>query len=321
MFLKNILLTIMKEFSFEKYFKTFKIIDKKILNKNIKKLKKRKIIELNSLVYYKNEPIVNKILNKEKIPRLIRFDEKLYILFIKDSIKKNQILIDQIYHIKDIYPSIYSNIINNIDNIFNNMNTLPDITLYRGIKYSKKENKNKLINTISKKNNINIDLLRYLKNIHYVKSNKINFKIKQTFTTKDFMSTSMNMKVAYNFSKDFMSTSNLIIFKINIKEKDKIPFIFLSDVFWNYIENNKDLKKLNKWKNKTFDEFEILLPRNIEFKIEKIEEIKILDSVLGFQNYYKKTSNRIVKLIHIKPVSYNKSEKFKLDYCHYNLIF
>ena len=44
----------MKELSFEKYFKDFKIIEKKILDSNIKKIKKAKIEELNSLVYYKN---------------------------------------------------------------------------------------------------------------------------------------------------------------------------------------------------------------------------------------------------------------------------
>ena len=76
----------MKEFSFEKYFKDFKIIEKKILDGNIKKVKKAKIEKLNSLVFYKNNSnIINRMLNKNKLPELINFDEDLYNVFIKND--------------------------------------------------------------------------------------------------------------------------------------------------------------------------------------------------------------------------------------------
>ena len=137
------------------------------------------------------------------------------------------------------------------------------------------------------------------------------------------MSTSMNMNVAYSFFKSFQKyDKNItnIILKIDIKKSDNIPFIFLSDVFWNLITNHKNLKKLNNWNKTTFDEFEILLPRGIEFKIVKVEDVKVINYIEGFSKYYNNKNNYdIIKLVTLKPIQYKPLKDFKLTNSNYNL--
>ena len=219
----------MKEFSFEKYFKDFKIIEKKILDGNIKKVKKAKIEKLNSLVFYKNNSnIINRMLNKNKLPELINFDEDLYNVFIKNDKLNNSNIIKSIKTLKKEYGNIFPKMVNNIDNIFLKMNTLPNTTLYRGITYRDGSNKDKLINNLMKlEQNYKIDmtLTSYLSQIHYSDEDKIKFVKNNTFTENNFMSTSMNMNVAYSFSKSFQKyDTNItnIILKIDIKKSDNI---------------------------------------------------------------------------------------------------
>jgi len=307
----------MKEFSFEKYFSDFKIIDKKILENNIKKAKKAKIIQLNSLVFYKNNSnIINRMLNKNKLPELMDFDESLYNIFVEKDKLNNSNVRRSLKIIKKDYGRIYPKIVNNIDKIFTKMNTLPDTTLYRGIHYNDGSNKDNLINHIvNLENNIDVNLIlsSYLSQIHYSNEDKINFVKNNTFTENNFMSTSMNMNIAYNFSKSLYNEGTSIILKIDIKESDNIPFIFLSDLFSFIIKNNKNIQKLNNWNKRGYDEFEILLPRGIEFKVTKVEEVKIVKYIEGFRKYYNKKNNYdVIKLVTVKPISYKPLKEFKL---------
>ena len=206
------------------------------------------------------------------------------------------------------------------------MNTLPNTTLYRGIIYKDGSNKDKLINNLIKIDQnymIDMTLTNYLSKIYYSEEDKIKFIKNNTFTENNFMSTSMNMNVAYRFSKSFQiydtNTTNIIL-KIDIKKSDSIPFIFLSDIFWNIIKNNKNIKKINNWNKTTFDEFEILLPRGVEFKIVKVEDVKVIQSIQGFNKYYNKKNNYdIIKLVTIKPIHYKPLKDFKLTNFNYHL--
>lgn len=315
----------MKEFNLVKLTKNAfnKMIDKKVLENNIKLIKTFDKNHINSLVIYKNDSSINQILVKKKLPFSLHFNIDIYELINHKTIKNT-------YDLKKKYIESYLSLYSNIDNIFNKMNYLPSITLYRGIKISKKSDKERLLNNLELNNSsdyLNNILLNYLLSLHFTEKNKTNYKQK-TFTEKSYLSTSLNPSVAYSFSSSFGSIQNnfdKIIFKIEINKNDKIPFIFLSDVFWNFINNNKNYKKINNWNKTEYDEFEILLPRNIEFEVVKIEDQIIYNLPKGFKNVFQKNkkenkTKNIIKVITIKPKKYKKPEQFKLDDLKYKLI-
>jgi hypothetical protein len=314
----------MKEFDLKKLTKNAfnKMINKKVLENNIKLIKTFDKNHINSLVIYKNNSSMNKILITKKLPYSLKFDIDIYELKKHNSIKNP---IDLKKKFLESYLSLYSN----IDNIFNKMSYLPTITLYRGIKISKKSNKENLLNKLQNKNNnhsTNIILLSYLLSSHFKEKNKTNYDQK-TFTEKSYLSTSLNPSVAYNYATFLGSIKNnfdKIMFKIEINKNDKIPFIFLSDIFINFIDENKNLKKINNWNKTEYDEFEILLPRNIEFEVVKIEDEIIYSTPEGFKNVFQKNKKEdkknIIKVITIKPKKYKKPELFKLETTNYNLI-
>lgn len=317
----------MKEFDLKKLTKNAfnKMIDKKVLENNIKLIKTFDKNHINSLVIYKNNSKMNQILITKKLPNSLKFEYNIYELIKHKSIK-NPIDFDLKKKFLESYLSLYSN----IDNIFNKMNYLPTITLYRGIKILKKSDKEILLNKLQNINNnysTNIILLSYLLSSHYEEKNKTNYNQK-TFTEKSYLSTSLNPSVAYNFATDFGYIENSfdkIMFKIEINKNDKIPFIFLSNVFWNFIYENKNLKKINNWNKTESDEFEILLPRNIEFEVVKIEDEITYITPQGFKNVFQKNkkedkTKNIIKVITIKPKKYKKPELFKLETTNYNLI-
>ena len=58
------------------------------------------------------------MLNKNKLPELVSFDEDLYSVFIKNDKLNNSNLVKSIKTLKKEYGNIFPKIVNNIANIF-----------------------------------------------------------------------------------------------------------------------------------------------------------------------------------------------------------
>lgn len=255
---------------------------------NIEKIKKLTKNEFISLIDYKNNDhnqIINKLLNLKKFPLILNYKPS--------ENKKKYILPDDMYKLKSDYINGFIKKLNVYDNIFKKMNTLPNIVLYRGLKVPNKDKKTKKSDISKSKSNIkskiktniksNINKYHELDGLKY--ENKYDYKIGEIINNNGLLSTSLSLNVAYDFT-GFQKNKRIIV-KINIHKKDKIPFIFLSNTLFDY-GKKKNKKILDEWNKSIYDEFEILLPRNIQYKVIKKSLVRIPRKTYGFKNIYNK---------------------------------
>lgn len=213
--------------------------------------------------------------------------------------------------IKNKYTQHIINYINTFDNIYTKMNTLPNIVLYRGVNVIKNDDGEKKLNK---------DNLTKFNEIVDMKYKTIfNYKIGEVVKNNNFLSTSLNPKIAFGFAKGYAkykkSVEEKIIIKMNIHKKDKIPFIFLTNILFEGHDKQSDfLKSLKRWNKIRHDEFEILLPRNIEFKVIKKEIIKIPKKITGFKNVYDKNKYIKILIYEVETLPYVFPNKFDESY-------
>lgn len=177
-------------------------------------------------------------------------------------------------------------LINDLDNIFKKVDTLYDIVLFRSIQ--KKE--------------------KLEKNYSY---DALNYKIGEKITFKGFTSTSLNPLIPKYFGN--------VIFVMKIRKEHKIPFIFLSSIFFkrnlkkNGTDNIVNAIKWSNWKN-IDDEFEIVLPRDCEFIVKNIRNIKHKDIKIPkkFSNIFNNKNAENIDYIfyYVESLPYKFPEEF-----------
>ncbi len=311
--------------------------EKKFFQKSIDSMKKLTKKEFDVIVDYKGTGfyMINKILKFKRLPLIIRYDSyNMKYLFDENKKKKvkkpteenledltkNKIIKtnndnkikyffpENSEKIKDKYTQHIINFINTFDNIYLKMNTLPNITLYRGVKVRKDEDKK----TKESKNN----MTKFYEIVDMKYKTNYDYKVGEIVKNDYFLSTSLHPQVAYGFAKGFDKTvEEKIIIKINIHEKDKIPFIFLTNkLFSSHESKGSYLTSLKHWNETYHDEFEILLPRNIEFKVIKKEIVKIPKKITGFKNIYDKDKYIKVFLYEVETLPYVFPSKLDESY-------
>ncbi len=318
------------------YFRQQKMnkISKDFFNENIKHIKKLTNNELFILHGYKNNcfSFMNKLLLLHKFPKILNKNSltSCFIPYQKDknwdSMNKDEMLLS-------IYYSI-----NKFDKVFSKMNTLPNIKVYRGIKnpiFNYIQNKKELCQEVNK---INVKKLTQNEITSKVESNKwnafnkltgfnsssllsySNLKKNDILQYDSYQSTSINPNVAFNFisyarNKNFEK----VFLEINIKKENKIPFIFLTDKLFQ-IQSKKDIKSksLNEWNKTKYDEFEILLPRNIEYQVLSKKIIKLKEETRGFENYFSNKQNyKEIMYIKMNVLPYKAPKKLDASYFTY----
>ncbi len=309
-------------------------ISKDFFIKNINKIIKLTNNDLFILSGYKNNCFyfMNKLLLLHKFPKVLnKYDlTNCFIPYKKnknwDSMNKDEMLLS-------IYYSI-----NKFDKIFNKMNSLPNIKLYRGIKnpiFNYIQNKKeycKNINKLNKKKLTKNNILNKIESNKWNAFNKLtdfnsssllsysNLKKNDILQYDSYQSTSINPNVAYNFIT-YARNKNLekVFLEINIKKEDKVPFIFLTNKLFE-IKSKKNIKSksLNEWNKTLYDEFEILLPRNIQYKVISKKIYKIKQKIRGFENYFSNKKN-YQKIMYIKMnvLPYKAPKKIDASYFTY----
>lgn len=279
----------------DKILNGYKIEDNKIFypksklffNSNIKYLKSLNNKKLyNSLKDYKsNSFITNKLLIHKKFP----------LLFFIDISKLSKNIFNQSYiKFKNDYIKNYINNINNIDKIIDN-NYLKDIILFRGT-----TSNNNIINNIN-----DSKMKSFFKLTDFPNEKKILFKKNKIIKFDSFLSCSLSPYIAINFTND-------LFYVIRIKEKHKIPAIFLSSIFF---KQNIDF---NKYENYNYEEFEILLARNCKFMIKDIKYIYVKKTIKKISNLYKgKKYIKKIKVVYLESVDYIVPEEFNIDKIYY----
>jgi hypothetical protein len=313
--------------------------EKRFFENSINSMKKLNKKEFDTIVDYKGTGfyMINKILKFKKLPLIIRYDNyNMKFLFdekkkrkeknSEDSVKEENKIVktnnnkdnndnkikyffpENSEKIKDKYTQHIIKYINNFDNIYTKMNTLPNITLYRGVKVRKDEDKK----TKELKNNIT----KFYEIVDMKYKTSYDYKVGEIVKNDYFLSTSLHPQVAFGFAKGFDKTvEEKIIIKININEKDKIPFIFLTNkLFSSHETKGSYLKSLKYWNETYHDEFEILLPRNIEFKVIKKDIVKIPKKITGFKNIYDKDKYIKVLLFEVETLPYVFPNKMDESY-------
>lgn len=296
-------------------------MSKNFFNTNIKYIKKLKDNELYILNGYKNEgyAIINKLLLLHKFPKILNKNglEKIFLPYHKDK--------EWEYMTKDeILLSIYYSI-NKFDEIFNKMNTLSNIKIYRGVtnpifNYITDVNKNvlKINNKKNITNQIESNYLNAFNKVTGFNSTSLisykNLKKNDILQYDSYQSTSINPNIALNFMNYGDKNKEKVFLEIDIKKKDKVPFIFLTDKLF-LIKSKKELKLINDWNKITSDEFEILLPRNIQYKVVSKKIYKIKERIRGFENYFL-NKPKYTKMLYIKMriLPYEKPKKLNALY-------
>ena len=145
-----------------------------------------------------------------------------------------------------------------------------------------------------------------------IKNKQILNKIDEEYTFDNFISSTFNIKTALNFLGNPGT-----FFIINIKKEHNVPGLFLSNLFFNDINNNIEKKIIDIRDT----ESEILINRNLTIKILKIKNIiKNINktSFYSIKNLYKtdktdKTEEIIkkkIKIIYAESCPYILPEKF-----------
>jgi hypothetical protein len=296
------------------YKHNIKILEK-IINEDNDKIK--------SIIYYKGSGYIelNKILINKAFPLI--FNYKDYNQNIKNIFNKSIINTDPIY----IFPSDIKKIseykektilkhINNIDYIFNkyyNDIKLSECILFRGMNNISDNDINNNFSNIFRKMTQNYE--------YKIKNKEILNKIDEEYTFDNFVSSTFNIKTALNFINSYDKKSIGLFIILHIKKEHNIPGIYLSNIFFNNINNianNIEEKIINKKDS----ESEILLNRGLTIKILKIKNIsfknKNKDKIYSIKDLYennKKINNNInnfkkIKIIYAESCPYNLPENF-----------
>jgi len=288
---------------FDWYIYNIKILKKIIKEKDLYK----------SLCNYKLNGyyLINKILIEESFPFIYFFsnyNDDTKNIFNKTLINTKPIYLfpDNTKKISDFKKNIILKNINNIDKIFNKYYDelkLADCILFRGMNINNKSDR-KTFNSIF--NNMAFSS-------KYIKNNKIKLNINNDFTFKNYISTSFNIKTAFNFINFY---ENPIFMIIRIKKEHNVPGIYLSD--WLFEDKNiGKISTIQKNIIKSVDyESEILLNRNLTIKVIKIDNLKLKDvkKYFSISDLYKKddktVKNRYLKIIYAESLPYVLPETF-----------
>lgn len=307
-------------------------ISKILFNENIKKIKKLTNNELVILNSYKNicYIFINKMLLLHKFPKILNKNNltSCFLPYIKDKTLENMTK-------DEILLSIYYSI-NKFDKIFSKMNILPNIKIYRGIKnplFNYIENKKSKCENVFKVNNkkpfTKNEIINKIETNKFQAFNKVtgfnsnslisykNLKKNDILQYDSYQSTTINPNIAMNFISYADETNEKVFLEINIKKEDKVPFIFLTDILFT-LKSKKELKQINDWDKTKYDEFEILLPRNIQYKVVSKKIYKIKKDVSGFENYFSnKSSYKEIMYIKMIVLPYQKPKKLDASYFTY----
>jgi hypothetical protein len=294
--IENIILS-----KFDKDITLFYPKNKKWFQNNINKLKKiyndnNECIK--SLIHYKRNGYneINNILYNKTFPLIYLFSKYNTNIFNKTKINTDPIYIfpNDLEKIKDYNKHKILNHIKNIDNvILNNNFELDDCILFRGYKTIEKLNKN----TPKISNLIGHDLFQTYDNFIINKEKE--------YTSLIFNSFTLNPYIALDF---IQNEGYFLILKVN--KKDNIPGIFLSNTLFRTDPSFNGYNRINH------DEMELLLSRNIKFKILKKKEIKLNDSIYNSINKiyedHKKSNQytKKIKIIYAKTLPFERPEEF-----------
>lgn len=148
-----------------------------------------------------------------------------------------------------------------------------------------------------------------------IKNKEILNKIDEEFTFNNYISTTFNIHTALNFINMY-SGKNSIFLILHIKKEHNVPGIYLSDLFFNSVNNEKKIEKkiINTYEN----ESEILLNRKFRIKILKIKNIIINKdskyySIKSLYKDSKKNTNnnsKKIKIVYAESCQYNLPENF-----------
>jgi len=307
--------------TFRKYNSTKKVLKTYTNIKNFKKFYKNiSKIEKDTIQFYKLNGYID-------INKYLYNNNKLNELFINEWKFSNTI------------EKLYSNNTKNLFNFKNiNIERLPKyIELY--------------VNTKIIKNITILDKLFISKDIPKLIGNEVLFrgtsgdtyttpksKIGDTLIFNSFTSSSTNIDVSKNFIGNKINKDKVICCLYVLNGLKDIPYIYIP---WFQIQKKQMKAKIS---SSIGDEFEYLLPRNLKFKIKKIETI--LDDTISYvnpttfekltkiiktsknNNIFKKINDKI-KIYHldfvehlpvepIEPYKYNSSIKLHINTNHNN---
>lgn len=246
-----------------------------------------------SLQFYKNLDfyLINLVITFKKFP--------LVYLVDKFSVNKDlrYLFPDDMHIIKENYQNKIINSIHNLDFIILNNKPLPNCILFRGFK-----------NFIS--DNINNNFTK----LTHFKYEPIIFKKNKIITFDSFQSYSFNPLVSKNFLDLYSTSKNFenIFFIVRIKSSHNIPAIFLSNIYFNKNIKFNNFHKLNN------EEFEIVISRNVQFKILSIKKINInklhSTGITKINNIYNDKINNIIpiKIILLESLPFIKPEPFNI---------
>ena len=184
----------------------------------------------------------------------------------KLNLKYNNKFNNLYYLIQNEYDEVKKNIIV-LDNIINLYKSKKNITVFRGIFKDKKLDK---------------------------------LKVNQNITFSNFLSTSLNIDIAFGFSRS--NKNNIKLLEITLPKGTNMFYLP-----W-------DIKHKNKIMNEKLrsSEFELLLGRNYEFKLDKISYIDNKYFILDNMNWKKYLSSKFgknkIKIFHLTFVKKNNSE-------------
>jgi len=287
--------------------------------KILKKIIKEHNDKFSSFIFYKGNGYrnINKILINESFPFIYLYNK--YDINTKEMFNKTIINTEPIYifpqDIKKISEYKQNSIlksIENIDYIFNkyyNYIKLSECILFRGMDNI---NDNKIYNNFEDIFNKMISRYQYK-----IKNNKKLNKTDEEFTFNNYISTTFNINASISFLDMYSNGASSIFLILHIKKEHNIPGIYLSDLFFDSINNEKNIgKKITDIKDY---ESEILLNRKITIKILKIKNIvkkNLRYKSYSIKNLYKdsendkKSQSNKIKIVYAESCPYTLPEKF-----------
>ena len=268
-----------------------------------------------SLISYKGKGYINinKLLISKSLPFILLFNkyDKSNNLYNKTIINSNPIYIfpDDLEKISEYKKNNLIKHISNIDYLFtkyyNNL-ILSDCILFRGMSDTE-------LPKLNSNSKTSFQNTFYNMTTKQSQSNKYKFNLDENneFVFDNYTSTTFNIKTALNFASN-------VLLVLNIKKEHNIPGIYLSDLFFDNINNKTNLNNFFKIHD---TEFEILLHRNLKIKIKKVKNVKIdkkyifNESINSLYNKDKDTKNKIytIKLVFAESCPFEMPQKFTLE--------
>ena len=153
-------------------------------------------------------------------------------------------------------------------------------------------------------------------NLTYSKiKNKVFKNNENEILFKNYSSFSLNPFIPLNFINKYNKNISYYLI-LQIKKEHNIPGFFLSDIYSNKLNN------FSSYNLQDYDEFEILISRNLKIKILKIKEIKInkIQQQLSIKNAYElknSKSNNVnykrIKIIYAETLPFEYPSKPNFD--------